>query len=92
MVHARLWLRDAQFKALTWPVIAGSLGQNLRWRGVSGRRKIHTIYHAKISGVTRPEQLFLRPYGDKHGTDHYNQYSRGVSEASAQVRGAKSPG
>ena len=52
----------------------------------------YSIYHAKIPGVTRPEQLFLRPYGDSHGADHYAQYLRGVSEASAQVRGAKSPG
>ena len=50
-----------------------------------------TIYHAKIPGVTRLEQLFLRPYGDSHGANHYVQYLRGVSEASAQVRRAKSP-
>ena len=41
--------------------------------------------------MTRPEQLFLRPYGNSHGADHYAQYLRGVSEASAQVRRAKSP-
>ena len=41
--------------------------------------------------MTRPEQLFLRPYGDSHGADHYVQYLRGVPEASAQLRGAKIP-
>ena len=59
--------------------------------GAGGVRKRHTIYHAKMPSVMRPEQLFLRPYGDSHGADHYAQYLRGVSEASAQVRGAKSP-
>ena len=39
----------------------------------------------------RPEQLFLRPYGDSYGADHYAQYLRGVLEAIAQVRGANSP-
>ena len=48
-------------------------------------------YHIEILGVTRPEQLFLRPYGDSNGAEHYDQYLRSVSEASAQVRGAKSP-
>ena len=42
--------------------------------------------------MTRPEQLFLRPYGDSHGADHYAQYLRSVSEASTQVRETKSPG
>ena len=31
--------------------------------------------------MTRTEQLFLRPYGDSHGADHYAQYWRSVSEA-----------
>ena len=35
--------------------------------------------------------MFLRPYGNSHGTDHYAQYLRSVSEASTQVRGTKSP-
>ena len=26
--------------------------------------------------VTRPEQLFLRSYGDSRGADHYAQYLR----------------
>ena len=37
--------------------------------------------------VTRPEQLFLRSYGDSRGADHYSVLEA-VSEASAQVRGA----
>ena len=44
-----------------------------------------------MPGATRPEQLFLRPYGDSRRTDYYAEYLRDVSEASTQVRGAKSP-
>ena len=65
------------------------LGQSLRWR----KRRPQETYHLprENPGVTRPEQLFLRPYGNSHRADHYAQYLRGVSEASTQVRGVKSP-
>ena len=60
--------------------------------GVGGGRKRH-MYHLPCQnpGVTRPKQLFLRPYGDSRGADHYSVLEA-VSEASAQVRGAKGPG
>ena len=86
MVHPRLRLRDTQFQG-------GDVTSHcwISRSDAGGSHRRHTIYQAEKLGVTRPEQLFLRSYGDSRGANYYAQYLRGVSEASAQARGAKSP-
>ena len=47
------------------------------------------FFEAKNSGVTRPEQLFLRPYGNSRGADRYARYLRAPGEGGAIAHGSQ---
>ena len=87
--HPCLQLRGRNFKAMPWPHIAGSPGQSPRWRGGWPQETYHLP--SQNSRMTRPDPLFLGPYGDSRRAVHYAQYLSVPQRRAAGAGGPNGP-